>query len=254
MTINPYDLLGIDPHKSTLKELKKKYYELALLVHPDKNNVQNGDDMCIVHMAYKYCMEQMQLAKDKETSVEELEEKFENFCKMQQEEPPPFRDIMEDALELKRFNELFEQSEGFKASFENGYGDMMETDPVNLDYIDVEEKPLKNSFNSLIVYTEPISYGRDFGDFYDYTRKEPVNSYTVYNKNVCLTDYKEANSDPKLEEDTNAVMKLSRTFEQLLQERKTMDDTFEQSNQLRTVDLLLQERTTMDTIMELATD
>jgi hypothetical protein len=241
MTINPYELLGIDPHTSTLKDLKKRYYEFALLVHPDKNNVQNGDDMHIVHMAYKYCQEQMQLAKDKETTVENLETEFEEFCKIQTEAPPPFRDIMEDALELKKFNETFEKdSECFRAAFQNGYGDYMEPSlhetigESNLDivnerigdfgYSTIEDNPPppKNDFSSLIVYTEPISTTTT-GDFYDYNRKEPISSYTVYMKKTCLTDYKEANTTQEIE-DPLFVDKENRSYDDLVAEREKQNE------------------------------
>jgi hypothetical protein len=208
-------------------------------VHPDKNPVQNGDDMHVVHMAYKYCQEQMQLAKDKETTVENLESEFEEFCKIQEEAPPPFRDIMEDALELQKFNETFESEiDGFRASFQKGYGSYMEPSEytnksqadsnlneklIECEYSGIEEKKPNNDFSSLIVYTEPISVAYS-GDYYDYNVKEPVNSYTVYMKNTCLTDYKEANTIQEIK-DPLFTEKENRSYDDLLAEREQQNET-----------------------------
>ena len=54
--INPYDLLGVKIN-STLSEIKKAYYNLALLCHPDKGGCKK--DMDTIHQAYKYVIEQV---------------------------------------------------------------------------------------------------------------------------------------------------------------------------------------------------
>ena len=164
MTINPFDLFGIDPHTTTLSQLKRCYYDLALMVHPDRNHDKNGDEMDIVHKAYLYCKEQLEHTASHQTSVEELEKAFQDFCVQQEEQPPSFRDITEDVLEMEKFNKEFEATETpFLASFQGGYGDLMEQSEYaqsNLatcvPYDDTEDKPLKNDFSQLIVYKEPI--------------------------------------------------------------------------------------------------
>ena len=57
-TINPYDLLNISTN-SSLKELKKNYYQLSLYCHPDKGG--SPEDMICIKNAYEY------LAKNKTT-------------------------------------------------------------------------------------------------------------------------------------------------------------------------------------------
>ena len=245
MSLNPYLLFGLDPQTITLKQLKKKYYELALLVHPDKNHVQDGNDMHVVHMAYKYCAQEIEHTTEKQTSVECLEKQFEDFCKIQTDVPPSFRDIMEDALEMKKFNKAFEESDGFKASFQGGYQELMEpsdyaindelidtnnTNNTNIPLADVnyccnEETPLKNDFSSLIVYTDTISTTTT-NDYYDYKREEPVESYTLLMKKTCLTDYKEANT--KQNADLDAFSESNtRTYEDLLSEREVLNITLQ---------------------------
>ena len=50
--INPYQLLGVNPNMPDLKQLKKSYYQLALLCHPDKGGKKESMD--IVHKCYLY--------------------------------------------------------------------------------------------------------------------------------------------------------------------------------------------------------
>ena len=49
--INPFALLGITTN-CTFNELKRNYYKMALLCHPDRGG--NSEDMKVVHKAYKY--------------------------------------------------------------------------------------------------------------------------------------------------------------------------------------------------------
>jgi curved DNA-binding protein CbpA len=49
-SIQPYELLGVTM-KSSLNDVRKAYYQLALLCHPDKGG--NPQDMQLLHSAYK---------------------------------------------------------------------------------------------------------------------------------------------------------------------------------------------------------
>ena len=73
--LNPYELLGVSP-TSTINTLKKKYYTLALICHPDKGG--NKDDMIIIKNAYEYI--KPQLENNTDTTYEQLEEEFQKFC------------------------------------------------------------------------------------------------------------------------------------------------------------------------------
>ena len=53
--INPYQLLGINPNMPDLRQLRKSYYQLALLCHPDKGG--NKESMDIVHKSYLYIVD-----------------------------------------------------------------------------------------------------------------------------------------------------------------------------------------------------
>ena len=69
--INPYDLFNLTT-KSTLKQLQKKYYKMALICHPDKGGCKN--DMIIIHTAYIYIKEQLENCKNIK-KYEEIEKK-----------------------------------------------------------------------------------------------------------------------------------------------------------------------------------
>ena len=104
--INPYNLLGVNPNMPDLKQLKKSYYRLALLCHPDKGG--NKHSMDIVHKSYLYIKKQFDNCQNLK-SYEELEKEFELFCKTQEAQPPPFRVIWENSEEynsLKKHKDI----------------------------------------------------------------------------------------------------------------------------------------------------
>ena len=82
--IDPYGLLGVDS-RASLSELKKNYYNLALICHPDKGG--NDKDMNVVSLAYNYIKEHLENVK--ETTYEKLEDEFADFCKGQESLKPP---------------------------------------------------------------------------------------------------------------------------------------------------------------------
>ena len=248
--INPYELFGVDPQTVTLKALKRKYYELALLVHPDKNHGLDGHDMHVVHSAYKYCEREIlhTASKADGTSVESLTEAFAEFCRLQQEAPPPFRDIMEDALDMQRFHREFEADQhAFRASFVGGYGDVLEPSSTTTSCVGADDNPqqmkmqglddgdhqreLKHDFSkSLTVYNDPVM-SAPRGDFYDYARQEPVTNYSVHLKRMmCLTDYKEAHCGPMshLEDDHDKSI-IDRDVHSAFEHRKRENEAFDRA-------------------------
>jgi DnaJ-class molecular chaperone len=234
MTINPYELFGIDPQQTNMKELKRKYYELALLVHPDRNPLQNGEDMDTIYKAYKYCENEITNRNDKETNLESLEKEFEEFCKTQTDSPPSMYNIADDVLEMQKFHETFEQTDGYRASFIGGYQEIMEmSDFNNVRYIEdinfTPDIPLKNDFNSLVVYTEPLDIS-SANHCYDYTTKEPVKSYSTFMKKTCLSDYKEAHKHQHIDDniDEKDVQKM---YADLVSERELLEKNLKKNKQ-----------------------
>ena len=131
--LNPYHLLGVTTN-STMKELKKSYYSLSLLCHPDKGG--NKDDMDIVHKAYLYVKSQL-IGNENAITYEQAEAQFEAFCKEQEAKPPPFSVIYEEANDFVReFREHFEKvHKEIHNPFKDGYGHLMDPrEEAGLEY------------------------------------------------------------------------------------------------------------------------
>ena len=75
--INQYKLLGVTVN-STKSELKKNYYDLAKICHPDRGG--NSNDMNVIYKCYKYIENHFENCKNVKT-YDEYEQDFEDFCK-----------------------------------------------------------------------------------------------------------------------------------------------------------------------------
>ena len=164
--INPYGLLGIKHNQTNISELKKNYYNLSLITHPDKGGSKG--DFEIVHLAYNYIKEQITNANEKETTYEKLEDEFEDFIKKQEEiKPPCFYEVFKEPNDwLNEFNKRFEESQEIEYNSEEtinnpftiGYGSLMDRSEISEDYITDETKETKNQFDYQIVEFEEPEY------------------------------------------------------------------------------------------------
>lgn len=187
--INPYEIMNLTPD-STLKDLKRAYYDMALICHPDRGGTE--EDMIVIHNAYKYIKEQLENCENV-SSYEELEEEFSSFCKEQEETPPPFRDIWEDSEHKKlsdEFNRSFEETteqpinRGYQRFMVDSKYRQRETvapidyKPLNMDELTEEFEDSDGEFieqvefeNKVIEYKEPEGIleiqVKDGVDYYD---------------------------------------------------------------------------------------
>ena len=75
--INPFELLGIN-EKSTLKDARKAYYNIALLCHPDCGGDENS--MRVLVNAYKFVEKQLKTVRNVSENIgKDLEIEFEIF-------------------------------------------------------------------------------------------------------------------------------------------------------------------------------
>ena len=138
--IDPYGLLGVDS-RASLSELKKNYYNLALICHPDKGG--NDKDMNVVSLAYNYIKEHLENVK--ETTYEKLEDEFADFCKGQESlKPPTFGQIYEETNDwINEFNKKFEQGLNMSGEMRQFIGH--EEDITNNPYFN-ENNPLGGGY------------------------------------------------------------------------------------------------------------
>jgi len=112
--INPYDFLGVTD-KSSLKDLRKAYYNLSLVMHPDKGG--DSTTMIILHNAYKYIKEQFENINeqpDSGKSYEELQTEFENYINKQESiNLPSILNVISETLGITQddYSELYERVE-----------------------------------------------------------------------------------------------------------------------------------------------
>ena len=200
--INPYALLGIKPSCS-ISQLKKNYYHLSLLTHPDKGG--SATDFHIVHLAYHYIKKQIQDLKD--VSYEELEEEFLNFCANQENtKPPTFYGVYEETNDwLVDFNSKFEADkkeeleENFGETyqiFQRGYGDLMEKSEIGLEYEELEKENLTQPFSQELVEYEEPSFLPDTITYFPIDNPE-IDDYGDLSGNLKSADYKMTHSQKK---------------------------------------------------------
>lgn len=79
MHIQPFELLGVTV-STPWKDIRKRYYELALLCHPDKGGY--AEDMILLHAAFKWIEEQMTAMNTQEFhNYEDAQASFDAFVK-----------------------------------------------------------------------------------------------------------------------------------------------------------------------------
>lgn len=231
--INPFHLLGVKID-SDIKDVRRAYYKLSLICHPDKGG--SKDDMIIVHNAYKYVKKQIEFSENKET-LENIEKDFKNFFEKNKMEVPPFYELWERSEEaefLREFNKKFEENREINNLINNnvfgvfsvGYGEFLEKRETEENSSEKREeelkKPLQNNFKSeLVIYEEPVNLPNDYGE-YERFDIEKLDDFSEKTKELNLYDYKKAHSEVnemKVDED-KIKCDVNKAFERILEERK----------------------------------
>tara|TARA_B100000242_G_scaffold289401_1_gene259171 strand:- start:338 stop:1096 length:759 start_codon:yes stop_codon:yes gene_type:complete len=217
--INPYSLLGVNVD-SNLSELKKNYYNMSLLCHPDKGG--NDNDMFIVNKAYNYIKKQLENANQKNATYEELEDAFNQFCKEQTDETPSFSQIYEETNDwIKEFNQKFERDlnlnditendnvnpyENNLFGFNHGYGQLMDdslyaNNSEELDnYNQSEEENLENTVINYETKENTDTTNTFKKDIIEYLEPEPIpDTITHFPLNIeTIDDYSSLTGDLKM--------------------------------------------------------
>lgn len=209
-SIDPYGLLGATIDSSP-SEVKRSYYALSLLVHPDKGG--SAADMIMVHNAYKYVMAQVSEV-NRTVTVEELEARFAAFCLSQTDLPPPISEMDFDTTSFHRAFERLpigvEDGNAMRASMTGGYETFMES-----------ETSMFSDFQTQVVpFLEPETSTTDTRlTFSEMTHVDHMDDYGT-DRPLSMMDYRAAyTATPEILPDASEML-MQRTFEQLACEHR----------------------------------
>jgi len=215
--LNPFEFLGLSL-KNNLSDLKKRYYELSLLCHPDRGG--NKDDMITLHNCYLYVKKHLENINPNDISETylKLEKEFEIFCRLQKEQQvPSFHQIYQENNDfIQQFNEYFENSlkiiqldettniSNYEQPFKDGYKDLMEISDYHhqdvsnfgikdCKYTETDSQiPIQNNIQQpIIVYQEPTSLPDNYGSF-QHLNNNKITDFSYDSQHLNMTDYQKA--------------------------------------------------------------
>lgn len=102
--INPYELLGVN-YDTPLNDVRKAYYNLALVLHPDKGG--SKEEMLILKNCYDWIKQKLEIVEQK--NLTSVENDFDEFIKTQNNnKPPKLSSIIADIIDLN-YDTFFEK-------------------------------------------------------------------------------------------------------------------------------------------------
>jgi len=238
---NPYDLMGLNTN-SSINELKKAYYHLSLLCHPDKGG--NKEDMMILHRSYKFISEEFSKRDNQKSTYQELEDEFTKFCKEQEsEKPPSWSQIYHETNDWinefnNEFNNQFNKEYTWKNDLNQGYGELMETSESITDINNYEEqvetstKIIQHKFNREIqIYQEPESTSNFYGNQFRMDVSK-ITNFTGQIDELIMTDYKEAFTPAEepdcyyqiIDSPAPTIKESNNKLDELIRMRREMDE------------------------------
>jgi len=157
--INPFDFLGLDIN-SSLNDLRKSYYKLSLLCHPDKGG--DPKDMDTLHKCYLYVKEQLENINTSK-KFEDFENEFKVFLKEQEAiKPPTFYEIFTDNPLNDEFNKKFEETRAQIMEI-NILNEEEEEYFINKNYVYLENSLLQDGYGDLMEKGDSEDEGGDEG-------------------------------------------------------------------------------------------
>lgn len=202
-----YELFGLDKETVTTKEAKKAYYNLSLLVHPDRNSCPDRkigcQEMDTVIKAYRRIMKDI-LSRNENKIVKECKD----LTKLQEEElkvldeeikeMPSFMDIyIETHDDIQKFNKAWEKrsneqkEEDYLLTSSGGYQTIVsEYANKSMDGLVYNPNIESDTQEDLIQFSKPK------------TEIICIDDLNTFNStNSCCFDYKEAHGTPEFLKD-----------------------------------------------------
>ena len=190
--LDPYALLGVSVH-FTCQEVRRRYYELACICHPDRGGT--ADQMRTLHNAYQFVSRGNAL--NNTSTLEDLQCQFDAFCAAQDEAPPRFVDIHADTHELASFHSAFEAGEGVDGAFAPGGYDTAPSEYVDASrgYASTVSGAVEDFDRQVVVFTEPAPLVQPRTALRDLTNT-PLDDFSVFVGNMHVSDYREGLAPP----------------------------------------------------------
>lgn len=188
MVLDPFGLLGVNCN-STLQEVRKKYYALASMCHPDRGGAD--EDMRVVHNAY--CFVRDQVALNRQCTYEQMRMEFEDFCAGQTSVPPRFVDIHHETF--GQFGAAFEASTHIERAFAEGGVETVESE-VRLEYSNVEHGNVQQFTRDIVVHAAPDPF--DAGGFLRSVDGTHIKDYSCVVGCLHVSDYREGLAPPEV--------------------------------------------------------
>jgi hypothetical protein len=117
--INPYEFMGLTVD-SSLDDLRKSYYKMSLICHPDKGG--SPDAMVVLHTAYNWIKGQLENVKnqpDAGKDYDTVQKEFDEYvATLQKMKPPTYLETVAESLGIEKtdyttiFDRVFEATGG----------------------------------------------------------------------------------------------------------------------------------------------
>lgn len=191
--LDPYALLGVTIH-STCQEVRRRYYQLACICHPDRGGT--ADQMRTLHNAYQFVSRGNALTGT--STFEDLQLRFDEFCSEQTSEPPRFVDIHADVHQNSDFHSAFERSEQIDGAFaEGGYATApSEYTASEAGYVPKVSGAVVDFDRQVTVYAEPTAVVQPRASLRDLENTR-LDDYSVFVGKLHVSDYKEGLAPPQ---------------------------------------------------------
>tara|TARA_Y100000389_G_C17471196_1_gene531165 strand:- start:5969 stop:6700 length:732 start_codon:yes stop_codon:yes gene_type:complete len=203
-----YIFFGLKRDCASISELKKRFYDISLIVHPDKNSTNDYETACAemiklneMYRRVKHDLEQQEILKSYNSCDDLKLEQKKSIIEIDKlnNELPSFRDLyFETHDDMKKFNEKFENLKK-----ENENSDFSwEIDNSNIDGYKLHKSEYIDNFEMNMEYNCNIKYNDKIPELiYDNSLDIiSIDKLGNLNMNNCY-DYKEAHGVPSLLEE-----------------------------------------------------
>ena len=197
-----YDLLGLSKH-STTQDAKKAYYELALLIHPDRTNSPNKtiacEEMAILTKSYKNVLKDI-LAKDENIQVT-------NCINLKEKRLNDLKELDDFVTNMPSFMDIYEETHDDVAKFNNMWTTKKQDELLNVQGYDLYPSEYRTMSTEHLEYNPNIEFNNTelntmHNKTYPLTHPKELDIVSIdqlmHYESMYVFDYREAHGTPSL--------------------------------------------------------